>query len=91
MAWQEIPEDPLEAETYYTQRDSFEVNSDSDDEGEDEYFALVDCLQDALDLSESDCKSPTLPEEESVILTSHGKNENRCHKTTWGRTISKGV
>eukprot|EP00118_Oscarella_pearsei_P014030 m.117462 g.117462 ORF g.117462 m.117462 type:complete len:597 (+) comp37614_c0_seq2:26-1816(+) len=70
MAWQEIPEDPLEAETYYTQRDSFEVNSDSDDEGEDEYFALVDCLQDALDLSESDCKSPTLPEEESVILTS---------------------
>ncbi|XP_065827270.1 serine/threonine-protein kinase Nek11-like [Oscarella lobularis] len=67
VAWQEIPEDPLEAETYYTQRDSFEVASESDEE-EDEYFALVDCLQDALNLSERDCKSPTLPEEEESII-----------------------
>ncbi|XP_072024881.1 LOW QUALITY PROTEIN: serine/threonine-protein kinase Nek11-like [Amphiura filiformis] len=46
----EIPEDADAAETYYSQQDDFE----SDSENDDDYGALMDVMQDALDKTTTD-------------------------------------
>lgn len=46
-----IPEDADLADTYYSQREDFESDSDN---GDDDYGALMDVMQDALDKTTSD-------------------------------------
>ncbi|XP_063951532.1 serine/threonine-protein kinase Nek11-like [Lytechinus pictus] len=51
----EIPDDVDAAETFYSQHEDFESDSGSEPEdGQDDYSALMDCMQDALDKTTSD-------------------------------------
>lgn len=59
-----IPEDPLLAETHYTEYDDFEDDDECSDleDSQDDYEALVECIEDALDLPSDPDVVPITPE-----------------------------
>lgn len=80
----EIPDDPQVAETYYTQLESFESDS------EDEYDALIGCMENALDLSKTGDSSIT-DEEDSESCGVPASAEQKRKKLKMSETLFKLV